>query len=556
MKRFARLYEEIDSTTRTGEKVAALRRYFADAPPEDAVFALSVMTGRRIAKAVKNPLLAEWVGEAADVPGWMVGECYDSVGDWSETISLLVPWDDGPGCDWPLHTVVKEKLWPLAYMTPSEQKPVVLDVWRHCNRLERFLFHKLTSREFRVGAARTLVVRALAEVAGVDPAVMQHRVMGQWSPTAEDYRRLISGEPGEHEPGRPYPFYLAYQLNPVTPGEAGLGEPADWQVEWKWDGIRAQLIRRNGAVMVWSRGEELITDGFPELQSLGRLLPEGTVLDGEILAWEAGRPLPFGELQKRINRKRVEAMLFADVPIVFMAYDVLEWGGEDRRARPTRERRALLEGICNDDSSGGCGDGHLMLSPLVEVRRWEELDALGASARERGVEGFMLKRNDAPYGVGREKGAWWKWKVDPYSVDAVLLYAQRGNGKRAAIYSDYTFGVWAGDATSEDRGELVPFAKAYSGLTDEEINRVDRFVRANTIGRHGPVRVVKPELVFELHFEGLQASTRHRSGIAVRFPRMARWRTDKKAEDADSLETLRAMLTSHGAHHRRTGGGS
>ena len=560
VKRFAQLYREIDQTTRLSEKTAALVRYFEEAPPADAAWALWVLTGRKIAKGFTTRKLAGWALEVTGLPEWMLGECYEAVGDFGEELALLLenayphegdtPAEAGvPGGkhEWPLHVVVEEKIKPLRKMSEVDQRVIVVDVWANFDATERFLYHKLISGEFRIGAAKKLVITAVAQVAGVEPAVMEHRLMGKWEPTAADYLRLMSGEVGEHDPGQPYPFFLAYQLDdpPST-----LGEVSDWQIEWKWDGIRAQLIKRNGQVLVWSRGEELITEGFPELKSLGTLLPDGTVLDGEVLAYEfdpgdmptevgtpsgkRGRPLPFGDLQKRINRKRVEAMLFQDVPVVFMAYDVLEWDGEGQRAKPQAERRALLETIC---ARGECRDPALVLSEVVTAASWEDVETLANEARERGVEGFMFKRKDAAYGVGRTRGQWWKWKVDPFSVDCVLVYAQRGNGKRASVYSDYTFAVW-----DRDVNELVPVTKAYSGLTDEEINQVDRWVRRNATDKHGPVRVVKPELVFEIHFEGIRESDRHRSGVALRFPRMHRWRHDKKPEEADTLETLRSLL--------------
>ncbi|MDP9171249.1 MAG: cisplatin damage response ATP-dependent DNA ligase, partial [Acidobacteriota bacterium] len=309
------------------------------------------------------------------------------------------------------------------------------------------------------------------------------------------------------------------------------GEPSEWVAEWKWDGIRSQVIRRSWQTFVWSRGEELVTERFPELQALGGLLPEGTAIDGEILPWKEGLPLPFAQMQRRIGRKVLGAKILADVPVVLLAYDLLEWQGEDIREWPLERRRAQLAELVHSLES----TGRIVLSAPVPFSSWEELAALRLGSRERAVEGFMLKQHGSPYRVGRRRGDWWKWKIEPYSIDCVLIYAQPGNGRRASLLSDYTFGVW-------DNGELVPFAKAYSGLTNEEIGQVDAWVRRNTLEKFGPVRRVKPELVFELAFEGIQKSTRHKSGIAVRFPRMARWRVDKKAEEADSIETIRALL--------------
>jgi DNA ligase-1 len=409
----------------------------------------------------------------------------------------------------------------------------LVSAWRAMDERQRFAWNKLITGEFRVGVSQNLVVRALAEVSGVAGEVISHRMMGEWQPTPEFWRQLTAPPPSSEQRGtpdvapvsQPYPFFLAYPLE----GEVEeLGDIGEWQVEWKWDGIRAQLLRRSGATFLWSRGEELMTDRFPELDALGGQLPEGTVIDGEVLPWKDGEPLPFAQMQRRIGRKVLGAKILAEVPVVLMGYDLLEFGGDDVREQPIEWRRARLESIAPPG-------GALVLSPLVNGGSWESLTQLRQQSRDRKVEGVMLKRRGSPYRVGRRRGDWWKWKIQPYSVDAVLIYAQPGSGRRASLFTDYTFGVW-------DQGKLVPFAKAYSGLTDEEIREVDAFVRKNTLEKFGPVHAVKQELVFELAFEGIQLSPRHRSGIAVRFPRMARWRHDKHAEEADSLETVRALL--------------
>jgi DNA ligase-1 len=397
--------------------------------------------------------------------------------------------------------------------------------WREMDERQRFAWNKLITGEFRVGVSQSLVVRAVAEVSGVTPEVVAHRLMGDWQPTPEFWRGLIARETKDADVSRPYPFCLAY---PLEGSVQALGDLHEWQVEWKYDGIRAQMIRRQHQTFVWSRGEDLVTDRFPELQALGALLPEGTVIDGEVLPWKDGAPLPFAQMQRRIGRKALGAKILAEVPVVLVGFDLIERDGVDVRDRPLEWRRAELERIAAPQSA-------LVLSPIVTGSSWEELTKLREESRTRRVEGFMLKRRSSPYRVGRKRGDWWKWKIAPYSVDAVLIYAQPGNGRRASMFTDYTFGIW-------DNGKLVPFAKAYSGLDDEEIRQVDAFVRRNTIEKFGPVHAVKPELVFELAFEGIQRSGRHKSGIAVRFPRMARWRHDKKAEEADSIDTIRGLI--------------
>ncbi|MEM6460167.1 MAG: ATP-dependent DNA ligase, partial [Planctomycetota bacterium] len=427
-----------------------------------------------------------------------------------------------------------------AQMTEAEQKASILETWQAFDTSQRFLFHKLISGNFRFGAAKKLVVNALAAAAAartgeaVEPAVMQHRLGGRpIAPTAAAFDALLAG--GADDDARPYPFYLAHQLDaPPEDFAEVLGEPRRWAAEWKWDGIRAQLIRRGGQTLLWSRGDELITDAFPELRAAGDALPDGTVLDGEVLAYEAGGPLPFSLLQRRLNRKRMEAMLFADVPVVFMAYDLLEADGEDLRERTTDERRGRLEAVLPD------GEPALRLSPRIDFASWEDLAEKRGESRERGVEGVMLKRADAVYAAGRVRGDWWKWKVDPYTVDCVMVYAQRGSGRRSSLFTDYTFAVWSGEGRGV--GELVPVTKAYSGLTDEEFAKVDRFIQKHTVGKRGSFRQVEPELVFEIAFEGINPSDRHKSGVALRFPRMHRWRTDKPPEEADTLGSLLGLL--------------
>jgi DNA ligase-1 len=527
MKAFAELYTALDETTKTNEKIEALVAYFRAAAPEDAVWAIHFLIGRRIKRLIETRKLVEWAIAEAGVPEWIFGDCYSAVGDLAETIALLLP-APMASTDRPLGYWVRERLLPLREWSDEQQRESMVYAWLEMDERQRFVWNKLITGEFRVGVSQNLVVRSLAGFTGIAAEVIAHRLMGDWQPDPAFYALLIANDTDDADVSRPYPFFLAY---PLEGDPAQLGEPSDWIAEWKWDGIRSQMIRRKRQTFIWSRGEELVTERFPELQSLGGLLPEGTAIDGEILPWKADRPLPFAQMQRRIGRKVLGPKILADVPVVLLAYDLLEWGGEDIREWTLERRRAQLADLVATFES----TGRIRLSSPVSFASWDELAELRKASRERGVEGFMLKRHGSPYRVGRKRGDWWKWKIEPYSVDCVLIYAQNGSGRRASLLTDYTFGVW-------DKGELVPFAKAYSGLTNEEIAKVDTWVRRNTIEKFGPVRRVKPELVFELAFEGIQKSSRHRSGIAVRFPRMARWRTDKKPEDADSIETITALL--------------
>jgi DNA ligase-1 len=529
VKLFARLFTAIDETNATNEKVAALVDYFRSAPPADATWAVHFLIGRRPKRLVGSRKLAAWASVEAGLPEWLFDESYHAVGDLAETITLILP-DHGASSDLPLSYWVEERLLRLRGEDDDVQREVMLRSWRELDRRERFVWNKLITGSFRVGASQQLVIRALAQVSRVDQEVIAHRLMGAWEPTAEFFQRLVAPDTGDADLSRPYPFFLAY---PLEGDPAALGQVSDWIAEWKWDGIRAQFIRRAGKTFLWSRGEELLAGRFPEVEETGALLPDGTVIDGELLPWSDGKPLSFAQLQRRIGRKNLGRKILDDVPTVLIAYDLLEEGGQDIRSSPLSQRRERLSSLLRTVS----GSGRLLLSPPVPFTTWEDLSEARRTAREVGAEGLILKRLSSAYGVGRGRGDWWKWKVDPLSVDAVLIYAQGGSGKRAGLFTDYTFGIWEGD-------HLVPFAKAYSGLSDEEIRRVDQFIRRNTLEKFGPVRTVKPELVFELHFEGIQPSTRHKSGIAVRFPRMARWRTDKKAEEADTIETVRSLLKS------------
>jgi len=536
MLRFAQLFDAIDRTTSTNAKVAAMRAYFATAPHADAAWATFFLTGRRLKRLVPFAAIRDWTLSATALPDWMLGECYSVVGDGAETAALVLDQlPSEPREDLSLARWLDERILPLRQLDPAAQQARATAWFLELDRLQRFILLKLLTGELRVGVSQTLVVRALAEAASLETTAIAARLMGEWTPSPEWFAALLSAEPTDDDRSRPYPFFLAA---PLEDEPASLGPLDDWQIEWKWDGIRAQLIQRDGRVHLWSRGEELITHRFPEIAAAASRLPSGTVLDGEVLAFRDDRPMLFSALQQRIGRQKQVAQLAQAVPVVFMTYDVLELAGEDVRSVPLSERRARLESLLGT-GDGGPPVGVLRLSPIVTASSWDELAALRSDSRARGVEGFMLKRRTSTYGVGRKRADWWKWKIDPFTVDAVLIYAQPGSGKRASLLTDYTFGVW-------DGGELVPFAKAYSGLSNDEIAEADRWIRRNTRERFGPVRHVEPVQVFELGFEAIARSGRHRSGIAVRFPRMLRWRKDKPAAEADTLENVKRLLPDEG----------
>jgi DNA ligase-1 len=569
MRLFAQLFAELDRSTATLAKIDALKRYFAAAAARDAAWAVYFLAGGKPRQVVPNAVLRAAACRRAGIENWLFDACYQAVGDFAETVAHVLP-PPARQSELGLAEWVEERLLTLRGLAPAEQAERIASYWDELDMAERFLLNKLIGGEFRVGVSKLLVQRALAEGSGVDGKLVAQRMMGYTDkravPTAERFALLTASTgPGPLDAGQPYPFFLAHQLE-LTESElaARLGEPSQWLVEWKYDGIRAQLVKRSREVWIWSRGEDLVSERFPEIVELARALPDGTVLDGEIVVWKAGRVAPFALLQQRIGRNVLTNKVLADAPVGYIAYDVLEWHGVDVRERPQHERRALLEAALGD--AGDDVQTALRISPIVRGDDWLSLAALRRESRERGVEGFMLKHRDARYGTGRRKqddlagGTWWKWKIDPLSVDCVLIYAQAGHGRRASVYTDYTFAVWnrrprdAAEAeaaleaiarreTADARAlQLVPFAKAYSGLTDDEFRRVDRIIRQTTLEKFGPVRSVRPTMVFELGFEGINRSARHKSGIAVRFPRMLRIRDDKPLHEADTLAELEALL--------------
>ncbi len=546
MKAFADLYARLDATTGSNAKLAALQAYFDSASAADAAWAVYFLAGGRPRQLVPTKVLRELAISASGLSDWLFEESYQAVGDLAETITLLLPENAGTGND-SLASWVEQKLLPLRGLAPELLLERLLPLLQSLDRASLLVCIKLITGSFRVGVSKLLVTRALAALTGVDAKRIAQRLVGYTDlsarPTPAHFQRLVAsaqeGAADERDLGQPYPFFLAHALNlPVAEFEAALGPPHHWQIEWKWDGIRAQLVKREGQLWLWSRGEELVTERFPELAALVAHLPDGCVLDGEIVVWKDDRVQPFALLQQRIGRKTLSAALLQKVPVALLAYDLLEWQGADFRLQAQTLRRAQLEPLV-----AAAAQPQLQLSPLLQGADWADLERQRETSRALGVEGLMLKARDAHYGVGRTKdvGVWWKWKIEPYSVDAVLLYAQRGHGRRASLYSDFTFAVWDSGPENAER-KLVPFAKAYSGLTDEEMRQVDAIVRRTTIDKFGPVRSVTPTQVFELGFEGIGLSPRHKSGIAVRFPRMLRWRKDKPLAEADTLATLRALL--------------
>jgi DNA ligase-1 len=603
MRLFAELVIRLGTSTKTNDKLDVLTGFFEDAGDRDKVWVIALFSGRKPKRTVNSTQLWQWCQEITGLPGWLFEESYHTVGDLAETIALLLPEPDGAevsaaptvrrgleeesgegakvlsgaaaiegdgSLSWYL-----EKLIGIGKEAEGVKKDFILGCWAKMDREERFVFNKLITGGFRIGISQKMIVNALAKTAGAPASIIAHRISGNWDPATTSFTALLSEEGAGQDPSRPYPFYLAYALDEEL---SSLGSPEEWQAEWKWDGIRGELIRRDGQFFVWSRGEELMTEKFPEYQDFKNLLPEGVVLDGEIIglgdrqgktgaagkeaeggrAPEGGRALnaagrqrsdgalndpagalgfvvlPFAALQTRIGRKNVTKKHLNEAPVGFIAYDLLEYDEEDWRNRPLAERRAQLSSIV-----AAVGHPLLQLSPVISFDSWEQLAETRGFSRDQGSEGIMLKKKNSVYQVGRKRGDWWKWKIDPLVIDAVMVYAQKGHGRRSNLYTDYTFAVKEGD-------KLVTFTKAYSGLTDKELTEVDAFVKKNSLEKFGPVRTVRPELVFEIAFEGIAASARHKSGVALRFPRINRWRKDKRPDEIDTIENLKRMLELYG----------
>lgn len=533
MQSFAELVNILGTSTKTNARLEALQEYFATAPAKDKVWVIAIFSGRRPKRIVNSTILQQWCLELANIPQWLFDESYHTVGDLAETIALLLPekTNDTTSLS-PDLSFYLEKFIALEKEEEQAKKDFVLTCWNQFNQTERFVFNKLITGGFRIGVSQKMMVNALAKSVNASPSVIAHRIGGNWNPANTSLEELLNEQASALDISKPYPFYLSYAVE----GEVNnLGDIHEWQAEWKWDGIRGQIIKRNNELFVWSRGEELVTEKFPEYDAFKNASPDGIALDGEIICMTANengilKPLPFSVLQTRIGRKNISKKQLTEAPVVFIAYDILEYNGHDYRENNLSARRELLEKIISTINHPS-----IQLSPVIEVNDWEELKNIRQTSRDNSSEGVMLKRKNSIYQVGRKRGDWWKWKIDALTIDAVMIYAQKGHGRRSNLYTDYTFAVKDGD-------KLVSFTKAYSGLTDKEFAEVDNFVKRNSLEKFGPVRTVKPELVFEIAFEGIAASNRHKSGVALRFPRISRWRKDKTPGEINTLEDLKAIL--------------
>jgi DNA ligase 1 len=530
MKRFAELYFTLDEATKTSHKVEALMHYFAEAPAGDASWALFFLIGEKMKRLITTAKLKEWAAVAAGIPDWLFDESCKAVGDLAETIALLFPPASGPS-PLGLRDMVEERFLPLRDDDETSRRDSILGTWREMDDRQRLVWNKMLTGEIRPGTSRQTVIRALGELAGLETTVISHRLIGPWEPTDKFFRWLLSPDRGDTNVSRPYPFHLAFPLDAL---QETLGDRRMWCAEWMWEGTRAQVVKRRGMVFIWSRAGELITGAFPELTDAAENLPDGTVIDGEILPWKDGSPLPFSLLQKRIGRQSPTRKVVEEIPVIFIAFDLLELQDKDMRTGPLCKRRTALETLLGPPVF----KDRICLSEMLEDASWEDLTARRRECRAVQAGGLMLKRLDSLYEAGRHQGSWWKWKIEPHTIDAILIYAQPGYGGQTDLFTDYTFGVWR-------RGELVPVAKTGSGLNDEEIGRIDEFIRQNTLEKFGPVRAVSPQLVFEIAFDSIETSKRHKSGLALRSPRIVKWK-DTPPEEADMMDALKALLRKGG----------
>ena len=527
MEFFSKLFHDLDSTTKTNIRLDFLVDYLTTADPKDAIWVCWFLNGKRIKGAIKSSELKELASDYSGFPLWLVEECHDNVGDLAETISLLVGDAVVPSNVIGLNSIVDRYIRSLVGMSLDEKRDRLREAWKTFRSEDSLPFHKLLTGGFRMGISSGNLYKALARVGNVEPAVIAQRLSGNWNPGSLTLDDILQPSSSDSRFCVPFPFCLAHPLQeePYT-----LGDCNDWQVEWKWDGIRAQLIINSGLSMLWSRGDESVGNSFPEIIEASKLIPHDICLDGEILPWGIDGVGHFSELHKRIGRKSPGFSILERIPTRFMAYDILACDNQDLREKPLSFRREKLEKLL----AGLPPNFPIGLTSLVYGKDWSTFARLRKESRRRRVEGFMLKRKKSSYATGRVKGGWFKWKVDPFLADMVLVSAQMGHGKRANLYSDYSFAGWC-------NGELFTVAKAYSGLSNEEIEDIDDFIRKNISGKFGAVRGVKPKLVFEIAFEGVNISSRHKSGIALRFPRIKRWRKDKLPNDACTLDEIRGF---------------
>jgi len=518
MRLFGQLLQACLQEPKTLQKISLLSDYFNEESPENMPMALHFLMGENMGRFCSGRQLREWAAQLLGLPDWLVDESYEALGDNSETISLLFP--NKPSSLAHDLKAVCERIQQLKSEPIDVKKDWIIDVWSKSSRDDIYTFNKLLGGGIRIGASKKNVLKALSRTVHLDVDILEQRLLGTWEPTKIAYDALVNPDDIAGKGTCPYPFFLA---SPIQDVDATLMPFSDWQIEPKWDGIRAQLVHRQEGTQLWSRGNDLISDQFPDILDSASELPYG-VYDGEVLAWGADGPQPFADLQKRLNRKKVTRQLLASIPCIMMLYDCLEFEGVDVREQALHERCKKIRDLRPPFYTS---------NPLT-LNGVSALNDYVKNARNNRVEGVIIKRLSSAYKSGRVRGDWWKLKVDPLLLDVVIMYAQKGKGIRSGLFTDYTFGVW-------DNNQLVPIGKAYSGLTNDEIKQVHQILNNHLTDRFGPVRGVSPCVVLEVAFDSIQESPRHKSGLALRFPRINRLRLDKPVEEANSLEDARAL---------------
>ena len=554
---FGNLINNLEQCNSTKKKINLISVFIKDIDPRDGSWILLLLMSTRQKRVITGRRLKDILQASFRMPSWLIDDCFAQVGDSAETISLLWPQlkseltDANIECSEvynklfnepkeskPLHWWMETLLPAIKDATETTQNRLILKLWSDIADQDHYLTNKLITGGFRNGVSKGLVVKSIAQAYELDESTVLERLMKPIEINNIWFQELTHPVSiNRTDRGAiPYPFYLA---SPVEIEKIKETPPADWRLEYKWDGIRGQLIKRDTGAYLWSRGEELVNHVFPEIIEMAENLPDGTVLDGEILCWQKDvrKPMAFASLQRRLGRKTVNKKLLKECPTVFLAYDILEHKSIDIRAYNLRDRLKLLESV-QLNYNHPC----LVIDNEKEFAEWEELIQLRDRARLEGAEGLMIKKISSHYLSGRKRGYWWKYKHDPMTLDAVLIYAQAGTGKRANLFTDYTFALWDdSNKYSKDR-KLVTFAKAYSGLNNSELMELDKWIRTHTIERYGPTRVVEQKQIFEIAFEGVMESKRHKCGLAVRFPRIHRWRIDKPVMEADCIEQAQALL--------------
>jgi len=527
MKAFAKLISNLEQTSKEAFKVTALAQYFSNATDEDKLWTLALFTGTRPKRVVDIKALKEFAEQVYTEGEWLFEASHQIVGDMAETIAYFLPKAKRNGN----HTLSEwiSMIRTIFNAERIDQRDAITKAWDTLRPEERFIFNKLITGGFRIDVSLKLLSKALAIVTGKDENLLAHKLNSDWHPDEVSFETLIFTENPEAEKSKPYPFHLAHTLESTV---AELGDISNWQVERKWDGIRVQVIVRGNKISIWSRKGDILSSKVPELKPLAESMEDGTVLDGELICFKNGKILPINNLRTRFGRRNNSKKQFEESPCVFMAYDILEFKGEDIRNKDLAERRKKLEKVILQYY-----DEHkiILLSDIINNDNWESINSEREKSREHQVTGLVLKNKKSIYGSSRVEGDWWKWPVDPLFIDAILLYAQAGEGGSSKMYREYSFALWHGE-------DLVTFAKAKSGLEDKELKELTSFVKKNTKEKFGPVRSVAAVQIFRLAFDSITASKRHKSGILLKNPRLIEWLRDKNIEDGNNLDDLKKML--------------